>query len=227
MQQLFSSIALKYDLLNSLLSFGMHSHWKRFAAEQTGLGPGDTALDICSGTGDLAVLLARMVEPRGKVMAIDFCEEMLELAKRKARRAGVENLIDYIIGNAENLEIPSDSFCAATIGFGLRNVNSIAKTLQEMYRILKRGGRAVCLEFSYPYKPWLRALYDFYSFRFIPQVGKLISKNKSAYLYLPTSIRSFPNQESLKGLMAEAGFQETRYYDLSGGIVAVHVGVKR
>ncbi len=203
----------------------MHHRWKRFAVEQCELKPGDIALDICCGTGDLAILLTRKVGPSGKVLALDFCAEMIELARRKA--IGVKSSIDFTNGNAEDLKIASSSVNAAIIGFGLRNVNSIERVLQEMHRVLEAGGRAVCLEFSHPRLYLLRVLYDFYSFQVIPRAGKLISKNSNAYVYLPESIRSFPDQESLRSLMAEQGFEEVKYYNLMGGMVAVHVGVKR
>lgn len=225
-RRIFSSIAEHYDLLNSLLSFGLHHSWKKFAVEKASLEPGGSALDICSGTGDLAVLLARKVGPSGKVVALDLSEEMLALGENKARLLKVDRIVSYVNGRAEDLKFSSGSFDAATAGFGMRNVTSITRTFQEMHRVLREGGRAVCLEFSHPTNRAWKALYDLYSFEVIPRVGRLVSKDVSAYSYLPSSIRQFPDQESLKSIMQESGFEDVHYYNLAGGIVAVHVGVK-
>lgn len=225
-RRIFSSIAEHYDLLNSLLSFGLHHSWKKFAVEKASLKPGGSALDICSGTGDLAVLLARKVGPLGKVVALDLSEEMLALGENKARLLKVDRIVNYVNGRAEDLKFSSGSFDAATVGFGMRNVTSITRTFQEMHRVLREGGRAVCLEFSHPTNRAWKAFYDLYSFEVIPRVGRLVSKDASAYSYLPSSIRQFPDQESLKSIMQESGFEDVHYYNLAGGIVAVHVGVK-
>lgn len=224
--QIFASIAKRYDLLNSLLSFGFHHSWKRFAIEKAGVKSGDKALDVCSGTGDLAILLARKVGPSGSVVALDLSREMLLVAERKALASNTAGIIRFAQGNAEALDFPSGSFDAVTVAFGIRNVGSIGRAFHEMHRVLSQGGRAVCLEFSHPPNSLLRALYDLYSFRVIPRVGRFVSKDPNAYLYLPSSIREFPDQASLKNTMKEAGFESVHCYNLAGGIVALHMGTK-
>ncbi|MEW6189750.1 MAG: bifunctional demethylmenaquinone methyltransferase/2-methoxy-6-polyprenyl-1,4-benzoquinol methylase UbiE [Actinomycetota bacterium] len=224
-KSIFSTIAKRYDLLNTLLSFGLHRHWKRFAVKLADLSPGDTALDICSGTGDLAILLSRKVGLEGKVVALDFCQEMLKLAQEKIEATEISNCT-FVHGNAEELEFPTESFNAVTVGFGMRNVANIDKVFKEMHRVLKPYGRAICLEFSHPTSLIFRILYDFYSFKILPRIGGFISGKSDAYFYLPNSIREFPSQDELKIIMEKVGFSEVRYYNLTGGIVAIHLGIK-
>jgi demethylmenaquinone methyltransferase/2-methoxy-6-polyprenyl-1,4-benzoquinol methylase len=225
-RRMFSSIAERYDLLNSLLSFGLHHSWKRIAVEKAAVKSGDKALDVCTGTGDLAILLAKAVGPSGRVIGVDLSWKMLLVAERKARASGVSEGIRFIRGDAEALDFPADCFDKVTVAFGVRNVGSIIQAFREMHRVLVHGGRVACLEFSHPANSLLKALYDLYSFQFIPLVGRLVSRDPRAYLYLPTSIREFPDRESLKRTMEEAGFRDVAYRSLSGGIVAIHTGVK-
>ncbi len=224
-KSIFSTIAKRYDVLNTLLSFGLHHHWKKFAVKLANLSPGDTALDICSGTGDLAILLSKKVGSRGKVVALDFCQEMLKLAQEKIKAAGIINC-NFVYGNAEELKFPAESFNAVTVGFGMRNVAHIDKVFREIHRVLKPNGKAICLEFSHPTSPIFRTLYDFYSFKILPRIGGFISRKSDAYFYLPNSIREFPSQDELKIIMEKAGFGEARYCNLTGGIVAIHLGIK-
>lgn len=225
-RKMFSSIAPRYDLLNSILSLGLHKRWKRRAVSEAGLKFGDRALDLCSGTGDIAIYLAKKVGPKGRVVALDFSEEMLKLAQKKAVKWAVSEVIDFQTGDATYLNLSNDSFDVVTIGFGIRNIDKIEKAFSEMYRVLKPGGKVICLEFSQPTSNLVRRLYDFYSFQFIPRIGGLISKNFDAYHYLPTSIREFPNREGLKSLMEKVGFKNTYFTNLTFGIVALHIGEK-
>jgi demethylmenaquinone methyltransferase/2-methoxy-6-polyprenyl-1,4-benzoquinol methylase len=223
---MFSSIAPRYDLLNSILSFGLHKRWKKRAVREAGLKEGNSALDLCSGTGDIAIYLAKKVGPKGRVVALDFSTEMLKLAQKKSSRERVGEVIDFQTGDATQLKLPNDSFDAITIGFGIRNIDKIERAFGEMYRVLKPGGRVICLELSQPTSALVRRLYDFYSFQIIPRIGGLISKNFDAYYYLPSSIREFPDQNGLKSLMERSGFKNTRFTNLTFGIVSLHIGEK-
>ena len=224
---MFSSIATRYDLNNTLLSMGLHHRWKRLAIQQTNLNPTDQALDLCSGTGDLALLLAKKIGPGGKVVALDLNEKMLRIGKEKMKNAGLNGETHCLIGTAEILPFPDNTFNVITVAFGVRNVTEIRKALCEMVRVLRPKGRMVCLEFSSPKNPFLRKLYDLYSFTCLPWIATWVSSDKSGtYHYLPASIRNFPNQESFKTIMMDVGFEEVSYQNLSGGIVAIHAGIK-
>jgi len=226
-QKMFSSAARRYDLLNSLLSLGLHHRWKRFAVSQAKLIPGNRAVDICAGTQDIAILLAKAVGKRGQVVAVDLNPDMLALGDQKVARAGLESQITSLLGNAEELPLPDNCFDAATVGFGVRNVTDVERAFSEMRRVVRPGGRVICLEFSHPVSPTWKALYDFYSFQILPRIGQFVSGDKTGiYEYLPKSIRLFPDQENLKKIMEKVGLRETRYFNLSGGIVAVHIGIK-
>jgi demethylmenaquinone methyltransferase/2-methoxy-6-polyprenyl-1,4-benzoquinol methylase len=225
-QNMFTAIAHRYDLNNTLLSLGLHHTWKRQAVKMSGAAPGDTVLDLCTGTGDLAVLLARQVGSEGRVIGLDLNERMLAYGRRKIKKLGIAN-ITLLTGNAESLQFCDRTFQAATVAFGIRNVTDIQTALREIYRVLKPDGRAVCLEFSRPTSKPLRKLYDLYSFTILPRIGRLVSHDQTGvYNYLPASIRAFPDQERFKALFAEAGFAPVTYRNLTGGIVAIHVGVK-
>jgi demethylmenaquinone methyltransferase / 2-methoxy-6-polyprenyl-1,4-benzoquinol methylase len=225
-QEMFTAIAHRYDLNNSLLSLGLHHFWKRRAVKMSGAAPGDTVLDLCTGTGDLAVLLARRVGPQGRVIGLDLNDRMLEFGRRKIDKLGLSN-ITLLAGNAESLQFRDRTFQAVTVAFGIRNVTDIQTALREIYRVLKPGGRAVCLEFSRPVIGPLRKLYDLYSFTILPRIGKLVSHDQTGvYNYLPASIRAFPDQERFKALFLETGFSPVTYRNLTGGIVAIHIGVK-
>jgi demethylmenaquinone methyltransferase/2-methoxy-6-polyprenyl-1,4-benzoquinol methylase len=224
-QAMFTAIAHRYDLNNSLLSLGLHHSWKRIAARiaMEGIPSGAAVADVCAGTGDLAVRLTQ--NGAGLVLALDLNLRMLTLGRQK-RSAHSDN-VQWVQANAEQLPLPDQSVSAVTVGFGIRNVADRLRAFHEMYRILKPGGRLICLEFSTPPSRWLRRLYDLYSFTLLPIVGAWISGDTTGtYRYLPASIRAFPDQETLKDLLLSVGFKEVTYRNLTGGIVAIHIGTK-
>lgn len=221
---MFAAIAARYDLLNSVLSLRMHHRWRRVAARLTAVEPGDCALDLCAGTGDLSIELARHTGPNGHVFAVDFCEPMLQIGREKARPEGTAR-VHWLLGDAHSLPFTDACFDAVTIAFGMRNLIDKPRALREAWRVLKPGGRFVCLELNRPRHPLMRPFYDFYSLRLLPRIGKLLSQ-EDAYLYLPNSIQSYIERDTLLGLMSEAGFERTRYQDLSLGVVCIHTGVK-
>jgi demethylmenaquinone methyltransferase/2-methoxy-6-polyprenyl-1,4-benzoquinol methylase len=226
-QRMFSAIARWYDLNNTVLSFGLHHRWKREAVARTQAREGQTVLDLCSGTCDLALLLGERVGPTGRVIACDLNAEMLAVGRSKVEKRGRADRITCVLGNAEALQFPDASFDALTVAFGLRNVTNIPKALAEMSRVLKPGARAVCLEFSRPTTAILRKVYDSYSFSLLPKIGTWIARDRTGvYQYLPDSIRHFPPQEEFARMWREAGFSRVEYTNYSGGIVAIHVGVK-
>ncbi len=220
---MFSAIARRYDLLNSLLSLGLHRRWKRYAVQLADPPAGGLALDVCCGTGDLALLLRQRLGPRGRAVGVDFAEPMLRLALHRAKAfAGVW----FVQGDAEALPFPQDAFHVATVGFGVRNVARVDRALRELFRVLKPGGRLVVLEFSAPRNRLFGALYDFYSYTAVPWVGRRLSHHPDAYWYLPTSIRSWPDQEAFADLLRQAGFVGVQYRNLLFGAVAVHAADK-
>jgi demethylmenaquinone methyltransferase/2-methoxy-6-polyprenyl-1,4-benzoquinol methylase len=222
----FHSVAARYDVMNDLMSLGAHRLWKRFAVAQSGVRSGDWVLDVAGGTGDLAWLLAARAGVGGRVVLSDINDSMLlEGRRRILDRGGVGNFT-YLQADAENLAFADDSFHCVTIGFGLRNVTDIGRALASMYRVLRPGGRVVILEFSKPVLRSLSKLYDAYSFTLIPRIGRLVANDEASYRYLVESIRRHPDQRTLEAKMQAVGFERTRYFNLSGGIVAVHVGFK-
>ncbi|MCK4777871.1 MAG: bifunctional demethylmenaquinone methyltransferase/2-methoxy-6-polyprenyl-1,4-benzoquinol methylase UbiE [Actinomycetia bacterium] len=223
---MFNDIANNYDRLNNILSLGLHKRWKRLATNKLNINKGDRVLDVCSGTADMAIMLAKEVGNEGGAIALDFSNEMLQIGMEKALRENVRNVIQFIRGDAEELPFDDDSFDGITIGFGIRNVPHRERAFSEMSRVLKKGKRLACLEFSHPTFTPAKLAYDFYSFRLIPKIGRVISNNYEAYSYLPASIRSFPNQEELKITIEKCGFKDVFYKNLSCGIVALHVGEK-
>jgi len=225
-EKLFTSIAPRYDLLNSLLSFNRHKYWRAFSVRQCRLSPSDRALDVAAGTLDFAVELSKAVGPSGEVVAVDFCRPMLELGRQKIERQGIAN-ISAIEGNAEHLPVPSDSFRAATIGFALRNVADVERTIAEMARAVEPGGRVVCLELARPQGPVFKHIYNLYFNRVLPFIGGLISRSHESYAYLPASLRSFYTREELTRVMKKVGLADIEVHDLTGGIVAVHIGTKK
>lgn len=222
--RMFDRVAGRYDALNSLMSAGLHHRWRERAAAQTELGPGDAALDVCCGTGDLALELAKLVSPGGRVVGCDFSEPMLDLAREKTSGRGVEGVrFEW----ADALELPYDGerFDAVTVGFGARNLADLDRGLREMARVLKPGGRAVILEITQPTRPPLSLFYSLWFDRIVPRLGAL-SSDPEAYSYLPESVRSFPSPRGLAEKMDDAGFKRIRYTVLAGGIIAIHSGVR-
>ncbi len=224
--EIFNSVAGNYDLMNDCMSFGAHRLWKCFAASQSGLRPGDQALDVAAGSGDLSQKLARQVGDTGKVILTDINQNMLDQGKSKMVNAGLVGNIEYAIADAEDLRFADNQFDCVAISFGLRNVTRKEKALGSMFRVVRPGGRALVLEFSKPVIPMLGSVYDFYSFNVIPRIGKIISNDETSYTYLVESIRRHPDQDTLRDLMLSAGFDEVKYHNLSGGIVALHIGFK-
>jgi demethylmenaquinone methyltransferase/2-methoxy-6-polyprenyl-1,4-benzoquinol methylase len=225
-QRMFSSIASRYDLLDTLLSFNRDKYWRKFAGSQTELKPGGKALDVATGTGKLALETAKEVGGRGEVIGVDFCEEMLSQARDKLAKTKYQNA-KFILARAESLPFPDDTFDSATIGFGLRNVADIGQVLREMTRVVKTGGKVVCLEFGQPRHPVFSPIYHLYLFRFLPFLGRVASGNGDAYSYLPKSIMDFFSPYQLKQIMSGAGLQDIKVYFLTMGIVTTHVGIKR
>ena len=225
-QRMFSSIARYYDLNNSLLSLGLHHKWKREAVGFVPVGS-KFILDIGAGTGDLALLTAKRISPGGRIIAADLNHPMLAVGATKILRARLNRQILCVQANADRISARDGTFEAVTTGFCLRNVGDLNGALREIYRVLRPGGRLVCLEFSRPIAPWLRRLYDWYSFSLLPWIGTKVSRDTTGvYEYLPASIRSFPDQERLAKEMQAAGFGCVEYHNLTGGIVAIHVAVK-
>jgi len=225
-QKHFDSIARKYDFMNTLLSFGLHYLWKRTAVKMLGLIPGSQVLDVCGGTADLAILAARYVGSKGKVIVYDFNRAMMEAGKSKVYKALLAARIRYIQGDAEQIAFPEGSFDAAMVGFGIRNLTHMEKGFTEMYRVLKPGGTLMCLEFSQPTNPVFRWFYDTYSFYIMPLIGQLLTGSRRAYTYLPESIRLFPQPDELSVLLKGIGFSKVTYRKFTNGIAVVHLGVK-
>lgn len=222
----FDSVASRYDLMNDLMSFGIHRLWKRFTVEQSGLRPGDRALDVAGGTGDLSLGMAGKVGPDGQVILTDINAAMLTRGRDRLLDEGASGNVACCVANAERLPFADGSFDCVTIGFGLRNVTDKAAALASMYRVLKPGGQLLVLEFSRPVAPGLAPVYDLYSFRLLPAMGRIVAGDSASYRYLAESIRMHPDQDTLKEMMIDAGFENCRYHNLSGGIVALHRGYR-
>jgi len=226
-QRMFTAIAGVYDLNNTLLSFGLHYRWKKLTASFVPSVQNGRALDVGAGTADLALLIEPKMGPSGRVVASDLNHAMLVEGLKKIVRRERAQRITCLEANAEHLGFADGSFDAVTTGFCMRNVGNLAAAFAEIRRVLKPGGRFVCLEFSHPPRAWLRSLYDWYSFRLLPWIGTIVARDKTGvYEYLPASIRTFPNQEGLKALMLKAGFSHVEYRNLTGGIVAIHIATK-
>ena len=225
-RDVFASVAGKYDLMNDLMSFGVHRLWKRFALSLTGLRAGGQALDVAGGTGDLAMGMLRQVGKTGRVVLSDVNPAMLERGRDRLLDAGFAGNVECLVADAERLPFADDSFDCVTIGFGLRNVTDKAAALASMHRVLRPGGQLLVLEFSKPTAPGLGSVYDAYSFRALPLLGRLVANDAASYRYLAESIRMHPDQESLLAMLREAGFAQARYHNLTGGIVALHRGFK-
>lgn len=222
----FDSVAGKYDLMNDLMSLGVHRLWKRFAVSVSGVRAGERVLDLAGGTGDLSSRLLSRVGPKGLVLLSDINASMLGEGRKRLIDEGAIGNIAYAQIDAEQLPFRNNSFDCITIGFGLRNVTRKEQALAAMYRALKPGGRVIILEFSQPVAPGLKPAYDLYSFAVLPLLGKLVAQDAASYRYLAESIRMHPDQETLLRMMEDAGFERCEYFNLSGGIVAVHRGYK-
>ena len=225
-QEVFDTVAGRYDLMNDLMSLGLHRVWKRTAVELARVRPGQRVLDLATGSGDLARLLAQRIGPSGQVVLADINPRMLEVARVRLVDRGRVHGMGYTLGDAESLPFADNSFHCVCIAFGLRNVTRKERALQSMYRVLKPGGQALILEFSHLIVPWLRPLYDAYSFRALPALGRFVVGDAAPYRYLAESIRMPPDQAALKSMMEEAGFEQCRCHSLSAGVVALHRGYK-
>ncbi len=224
--EVFHSVAAKYDLMNDLMSMGIHRLWKRFTIEQSGVRRGWKVLDIAGGTGDLAAKFSEIVGSEGEVVLADINDSMLKVGRSRLIDRGIVGNVRYAQANAECLPFPDNHFDLITIAFGLRNVTDKDKAIASMFRILKPGGRLLVLEFSKPTSAGLSAVYDQYSFKLLPLMGKIVANDAESYKYLAESIRMHPDQETLKGMMQNAGFERCDYHNLTGGIVALHRGFK-
>jgi demethylmenaquinone methyltransferase/2-methoxy-6-polyprenyl-1,4-benzoquinol methylase len=224
--QYFDTVARKYDLMNTLLSFGLHHLWKRTAVQMMALKPGDRVLDVCGGTADLALRAARTTGDTGGVIVYDINWAMMAAGWAKVAGSNLAPRIGYIQGDAECLSCPDASFDAVMVGFGIRNLTRPQVGFQEMFRVLKPGGAMMCLEFSRPKTAWFRRLYDFYSFYLMPALGQIMVGSWDAYAYLPESIRMFSQPEELSAVLTEIGFTRVRYRRLTDGIAVIHLGIK-
>ena len=222
----FDSVARNYDLMNDLMSGGAHRLWKRFTLSLTGLRPGQRALDVAGGTGDLTAGLARQVGERGLVVLSDINASMLQRGRDRLTERGVLGNVEFVQANAERLPFREGTFDCVTIGFGLRNVTDKPAALASMQRVLKPGGQLLVLEFSRPVAPGLGSIYDAYSFRVLPLLGRLVARDEASYRYLAESIRMHPPQDKLLAMMQAAGLEGCRYHNLLGGIVALHRGYR-
>lgn len=222
----FHSVADKYDLMNDLMSAGVHRLWKRYTIETSGAKKGDTILDLAGGTGDLAAKFTRIVGKNGMVTLSDINGSMLENGRERLTNVGIAGNIEYVQANAESLPFDDNKYDIVTMAFGLRNVTDKDAALRSIYRVLKPGGKLMVLEFSKPVVPGLGTIYDQYSFKLLPLIGKVVANDEDSYRYLAESIRMHPDQDTLKGMFEDAGFERTAYHNMTGGVVALHTGYK-
>lgn len=222
----FHSVAKQYDVMNDLMSFGVHRLWKRFTIDASGVRPGNKVLDLAGGTGDLTAKFSKLVGKDGSVVLADINSSMLNVGRDKLRDKGLVQNIKYVQANAQYLPFEDNTFDIITIAFGLRNVTDKDEALRSMFRVLKPGGRLLVLEFSQTNNPLLKKAYDLYSFTALPLMGKLVTNDSESYKYLAESIRMHPDQETLKGMMQDAGFNRVSYHNMTGGMVALHRGIK-
>jgi demethylmenaquinone methyltransferase/2-methoxy-6-polyprenyl-1,4-benzoquinol methylase len=225
-RQVFDSVANKYDLMNDLMSFGIHRLWKRQTIELSGVRKGQQVLDLAAGTGDLSARFSGLVGDDGLVVFSDINASMLQVGRERMEDQGRVGNLHYIQADAQHLPFPDNHFDCVTIGFGLRNVTDKQLALNAIFRCIKPGGRLLVLEFSKPTNRALEKVYDLYSFHLLPKIGKLVTNDEESYRYLAESIRMHPDQDTLKGMMEHAGFERCDYFNLTGGIVAVHRGYK-
>lgn len=223
---MFSSIGHRYDLLNHVLSFGLDMRWRKIVAQKTSGVTCRTILDVCTGTGDMAIELCKFWGGEVRVEGLDLSGNLLERARQKSREARVDSIVAFREGNAEMLPYPDENFDAITITFGLRNITDRSKALKEFYRVAKPGARFVCLEFSQPRNPFFSGIYAFYLMKIVPLVSRLLGSDPAAYRYLGNTIKDFPSPRGLAEMITAAGWENVSYQLLSGGIVALHDGVK-
>ena len=224
--EVFQSVARQYDLMNDLMSMGIHRLWKHFTIELSHVREGQSVLDLAGGTGDLTQKFSQRVGESGQVVLADINSAMLEVGRDKLLDVGVSQNLNFTQANAETLPFADNSFHCITIAFGLRNVTDKLKALKSMFRVCKPGGKVMVLEFSKPVIPGLKQVYDWYSFNVLPKLGQWIANDSDSYQYLAESIRMHPNQDDLKAMIEESGFEDCQYYNLTGGIVALHVAQK-
>ncbi|UCD83066.1 MAG: bifunctional demethylmenaquinone methyltransferase/2-methoxy-6-polyprenyl-1,4-benzoquinol methylase UbiE [Desulfobacterales bacterium] len=224
--QHFNTVAKNYDFMNSLLSLGIHHLWKRSAVHMMALSPGSRVLDVCGGTGDLAILAAEKIGPEGLVIVYDINRAMILAGLHKVVDTDIEQRICYVQGDAESISFPDADFDAAMVGFGIRNVTHMKKGFEEMYRVLKPGGKMMCLEFSKPTFTPFRWLYDFYSFYIMPFLGELIAGSRQAYTHLPETIRMWPLPDELTEILTGIGFSKVSHRKLTNGIAVIHLAIK-
>lgn len=225
-REVFDSVAGKYDVMNDLMSMGVHRIWKQYTIDLAAPRAGEQALDLAAGTGDLSIAISRLVKDQGRVVMSDINAEMLGQGKIRLRNKGIAGNVEFMQIDAQSIPFEDNTFDLVTIAFGLRNVTDKDLALREIHRVLRPGGRLLVLEFSKPAVPGLAPIYDQYSFKLLPLMGRLVANDEESYRYLAESIRMHPDQETLKGMMDNAGFARTQYYNLTGGIVAVHRGYK-
>ncbi|MCG7991391.1 MAG: bifunctional demethylmenaquinone methyltransferase/2-methoxy-6-polyprenyl-1,4-benzoquinol methylase UbiE [Candidatus Thiodiazotropha lotti] len=225
-RQVFDSVANKYDLMNDLMSFGIHRLWKRQTIEMSGVRQGQRVLDLAAGTGDLSARFSGLVGNEGEVVFSDINAAMLSQGRDRMIDEGRVANVRYVQADAQYLPFPDDHFDCVTIGFGLRNVTNKQLALNAIFRVVKPGGRLLVLEFSKPVLQPLQKVYDLYSFTLLPKIGKLVTQDEESYRYLAESIRMHPDQETLKGMLEHAGFERCDYFNLTGGVVAIHRGYK-
>lgn len=225
-REVFDSVAGKYDVMNDLMSMGVHRIWKQYTIDLAAPRPGEQALDLAAGTGDLSIAISRLVKDQGRVVMSDINAEMLGQGKIRLRNKGIAGNVEFMQIDAQSIPFEDNTFDLVTIAFGLRNVTDKDLALREIYRVLRPGGRLLVLEFSKPTVPGLAPIYDQYSFKLLPLMGRLVANDEESYRYLAESIRMHPGQDALKEMMDNAGFARSQYYNLTGGIVAVHRGYK-
>lgn len=222
----FDTVAARYDVMNTLLSLGIHHLWRRSAVRMLRLKKGDCVIDVCGGTGDLSILAAKDVEPSGKVILYDINRRMMEAGRAKVTAAPFGEAISCVQGDAETISFPDETFDATMVGFGIRNVTDMEAGFREMHRILKPGGKLMCLEFSTPRSPLFRWLYNLYSFSVMPILGSLLVGSREAYAYLSESIRMFPSPDELTRILKRTGFSAVTHRSLTNDIAVVHLGIK-
>lgn len=222
----FETIARRYDFMNTLLSLGLHFLWKRAAIRTLEPKQGEWVLDVCGGTGDLSIMAAKRLVPCGRVVLYDFNRAMLQVGRKKMVRASAADCVVLVQGDAEWISLSSNSFDRAMVGFGVRNLSDMERGFSEMFRILKPGGKLVCLEFSMPPGRCFRWLYDLYSFHILPHLGNTFAGTKEPYIYLYESIRQFPSADELMRILQGLGFVDVTYRRLSLGIAVIHLGTK-